>query len=270
VLGTFFAIDFILVRDTPSHAGLADFDTADASSGDDGPQLGVIQVAKLMLMNRVIVIIALVEFCSGFLRNAIMQWYIIFAHQTGIQEEFVPKNWGLLLCLAGILGGVVAGIVSDRVFDSRRAPMVSVLYGGSLFASVIACFSLSSPAMGWIAVWISLCIIGVHGMFSGTASMDFGGRKNVGVAVGIIDGLVYLGTATQSVILGALLPTGEAQKDPAQWAMWPRALIPAAVIGFFLATRVWGAKPSPARAKADSPADSAERSTSKALGVAGE
>jgi OPA family glycerol-3-phosphate transporter-like MFS transporter len=246
ILAAFSVIDVFFVQDSPSRAGLADFDTADASSGDDGPQLGVLDVAKLMFQNHVIIIIALVEFCSGFLRNAIMQWYIIFAHQTGIQEQFVPKNWGLLLCLAGIFSGVVAGIVSDRVFDSRRAPMVSVLYGGALIAAIIACFVLATPAMGWIALWISLCIIGVHGMFSGTASMDFGGRKNVGVAVGIIDGLVYLGTATQSVLLGAVLPTGDAQKDPAQWAVWPALLIPASVVGLILATRVWNAKPKAA------------------------
>ena len=48
---------------------------------------------------------------------------------------------------------------------------------------------------------MSLFIIGVHGMLSGTASMDFGGRKNAGIAVGIIDGFVYLGTAVQALAL---------------------------------------------------------------------
>ena len=45
---------------------------------------------------------------------------------------------------------------------------------------------------------------------SGTATTDFGGSKNAGIVVGIVDGIVYLGTGLQSVIIGILVPTGEA------------------------------------------------------------
>ena len=81
-------------------------------SGDDGPRLGAMAVFKLMLKNPVIMTIAAIEFCSGFLRQAIMQWYRTFAKQTDgeLQEKssFVFENWGMLLCCAGIMGGVFA------------------------------------------------------------------------------------------------------------------------------------------------------------------
>ena len=55
-----------------------------------------------------------------------MQWYRTFAKQTdgvlGLQDGFVNENWGLLLCCAGILGGVVAGVICDHLFQSRRGP----------------------------------------------------------------------------------------------------------------------------------------------------
>ena len=92
-------------------------------------------------------------------------------------------------------------------------------------------------------VLMSLCIIGVHGMLSGTASMDFGGKKNVGVAVGIIDGLVYLGTGTVSLILGKVLPDGPAAKIAANWAPWPLVILPATIVGFVLALGLWNARP---------------------------
>lgn len=245
ILATFFVIDLFWVRDTPSDAGLVDFDTADASSGDTGPALGVFEVAKRMLTNRIILTIVAIEFCSGFLRNAVMQWYVIYAKEIGVSSSFVPTNWGLLLCIAGILGGVFAGVISDRVFDSRRGPVSAVLYGGMLLGGFALVFGLGTPFTGWIVVGMSLCIIGVHGMLSGTASMDFGGRKNAGVAVGIIDGFVYLGTAAQSLLYGQTLPKGELAKDPANWSMWPLAMLPIAALGFGLCTRVWNAKPQP-------------------------
>jgi OPA family glycerol-3-phosphate transporter-like MFS transporter len=236
--------DFLLVRDTPGQAGQRDFDTADASSGDDGPRLGVFEVAKRMLSTRTILIIAAIEFCSGFLRNAIMKWYPVFAKETGIKLSFVPMNWGLLLCCAGILGGMFAGVISDHVFGSRRGPVSTILYAGMLGGAGLMFGTLTTPALGWVVIFMSLCVIGVHGMLSGTASMDFGGKKNVGVAVGIIDGFVYLGTAMQALVLKNVLPAGALQKDMSNWWTWPLAMVPLALVGTLLATRVWNARPT--------------------------
>jgi MFS transporter, OPA family, glycerol-3-phosphate transporter len=243
LLSIFWILDFFMVRNTPSETGHKDFDTADASSGDDGKQLGVVEVVKKMATNPIIVTIALIEFCSGFLRNAIMHWYIIFAKQTGIMNTFVPQNWGLLLCCAGIMGGVFAGTISDHIFQSRRGPVAAFLYGGMIVGAIGLLFILTGPWVGATVIFMSLCVIGVHGMLSGTASMDFGGKKNVGIAVGLIDGMVYLGTAFQSILYGNILPLGEAAKDPANWINWPIAMVPVAIIGFFLAYRIWHAKP---------------------------
>ena len=246
ILFVFFVIDYLVVRDTPGEAGHRDFDVADASSADTGPALGVFAVAKKMLTNPIILSIAMVEFCSGYLRAALMDWYYIFAQQTGaITTQYVPKHWGLMQCVAGILGGVLAGILSDRLFHSRRGPVAAILYGVCIAASVGVALVLLSPWLGWVVALMMLAIIGVHGMLSGTASMDFGGRKNAGLAVGIIDGFVYLGVATQAFLLGSLLPEkGHGAEDPTKWTPWPWAMLPVAVIGFLLALRLWNARPT--------------------------
>jgi OPA family glycerol-3-phosphate transporter-like MFS transporter len=250
ILILFAIADYFTVFDNPSDTGHIDFNTGDASSNDTGPPLGVFEVAKKMFKSPIIMTIAAIEFCSGFLRNAIMQWYIIFSKQTGISGSFVPSNWGLLLCVAGILGGVFAGTISDRFFHSRRGPVSAVLYGIMLLGGALMIGMVSSPLLGWLVVFMSMAIIGVHGMLSGTASMDFGGKKNVGVAVGLIDGFVYLGTAVQSIVYAKILPNGDAAKDPANWSNWPIAMIPFAAIGLFLAIRIWHAVAHPKSAPA--------------------
>ncbi len=233
----------VMVKNTPGEAGHDDFDTADASSGDDGPRLPAVQVFKMMLSSSVVMTIAAIEFCSGFLRQAIMQWYRTYAKGIGQTESFVYENWGMLLCCAGIMGGVFAGTISDHIFQSRRGPVAAVLYGLMLVSAAVLVFLIGSPALPWTIVFMSMCVIGVHGMLSGTASMDFGGRKNVGVAVGIIDGFVYAGTAVMSFTYGAILPEGDAQAVLDNWSAWPIAMIPVALIGLVLARRVWYAKP---------------------------
>ena len=172
-------------------------------------------------------------------------------------------NWGMLLCCAGILGGVVAGIISDRVFHSRRGPVAAILYAAMGISAIALVFLYTTPVVGWLVVFMSMAVIGVHGMLSGTASMDFGGRKNVGVAVGIIDGFVYAGTAVMSITYGFLLPddtNAEVAANPDNWISWPLAMIPMAFIGFLLATRVWNAKPKK-HAQAPAPTDETKPST---------
>lgn len=216
LLVVFWMLDVKYVFNTPGDAGQKDFDTEDASSGDEGPRLPALKVFKMMLSNPIIVTIAAVEFCSGFLRQAIMQWYPTFAKQTngelGLLKGFVLQNWGLLLCCAGIMGGVTAGIISDRVFQSRRGPVAFLLYLCMLLGSVVLIFVYDTGIVGWLVIIMSMAVIGVHGMLSGTASMDFGGRKNVGIAVGIIDGFVYLGTGVMSLTYAIILPKEEFAK----------------------------------------------------------
>jgi OPA family glycerol-3-phosphate transporter-like MFS transporter len=258
LLAIFWVLDFRIVRNTPAEAGLANFNTGDATSGDDSPRLGAVTVFKKMFSNPIIMTIAGVEFCSGFLRQAIMQWFGSFAKQTdavlGLKSSFVNENWGLLLCIAGITGGVFAGTISDHLFQSRRGPVAGFLYGLMLVGAIVMTFTYTTPIVGWLVIIMSMAVIGVHGMLSGTASMDFGGAKNAGIAVGIIDGFVYLGTGVMSLTYALVLPKVEldaagkitgAATDPANWQAWPIAMIPFALIGFILALRLWKAKPKP-------------------------
>jgi len=256
VLLAFWLIDLRVVRDRPSGAGFADIPLGDATDGDTGPRLGPVKVFLLMLRNPIIMTIACIEFCSGWLRQAIMQWFGTFAKQTdaalGLRSSFVNDNWGMLLCVAGILGGVVAGTISDHVFQSRRGPVAALLYAVMLTGAVLMVFTYTQPWVGWLVVVMSLAVIGVHGMLSGTASMDFGGSKNAGIAVGLIDGFVYLGTAAMSFTYAVILPqeqldaagtlTGPAT-DPASWRAWPISMVPLAIVGLALAWRIRAAKP---------------------------
>ena len=242
VLLAMFVAAWRIVRDSPAHAGLSDFDTGDATSGQQHPD-SLSTVVRKLFAQRVVLVIVAIEFCSGFLRQAVMKWYRPYARETGESASFVYENWGMLLCIAGILGGVFAGTISDHVFGSRRGPVASILFAGLLLGA-IGCYTLLGGAgLGWSVLFMSLCVIGVHGMLSGTASADFGGSKNAGVVTGVIDGFVYLGGATQAFLYGATLPKGEPAKDAANWSQWPLWMLPVAVVGLLLCTRVWHARP---------------------------
>ena len=247
ILAVFWALSFLCVRDTPSQAGLRDFDVGDASSGQSETREPAVRVIVRMLKNPVILTIAAIELCSGFLRQGILKWSGDFANGTG-SVTYVNRHWGMVSCIAGITGGMVAGVVSDHLFQSRRPPMATLLYLVMLAGALALIPLLGVPlAVGWIISGMAMAFIGVHGMLSGTASADFGGRLNTGVAVGLIDGFVYLGTAIQDQVYGgslSLLPEkGTATaKLVASWRAWPVAMVPVAALGLALSIRIWNAR----------------------------
>ena len=124
--------------------------------------------------------------------------------------------------------------------------MSTVLYVVVLSGAIAIVPLLSTPAtVSWVIALMMMAIIGVHGMLSGVASQDFGGRRNAGTATGLIDGFVYFGTALQAEVYGGLIPTGDAAKDTGNWHMWPLAMVPAAVVGLVLSISVYNARVQP-------------------------
>jgi OPA family glycerol-3-phosphate transporter-like MFS transporter len=235
-------VEFFLLKDTPGEAGFDDFDTADASSGEMEGKISVFQVIRKVLTNPIILTIAVIEFCTGAIRNGLMHWYPIFAAEHGSDAGvFFKKNWGALLFLAGSYGGFFVGIISDRVFGSRRGPSATFNYAGMFLCVCVMSLTLwSSPwTLGWMAIVTSFLVIGIHGLLSGTATMDFGGRRGAATAVGVVDGFVYLGTGLQSLALGRITSYN--------WSYWPIFLIPFTILGTALAIRIWQALPNATR-----------------------
>lgn len=241
ILFVFAGLVLFMVKETPSLAGQKDFDTGDASSGEEDEAFSLKKVLKKIFTNPIILTIALIEFCSGVLRNGVMHWYPFYAKEMGLGPDFFFRaNWGLMLCIAGISGGMIAGFISDKVFGSRRGPVAALLYGTMLFSTTLMIFVLDlNWVLGFTVVAMSVAVIGVHGMLSGTATMDFGGRKAAGTAVGIIDGFVYLGTGVQALSLGFITSWN--------WHFWPVFLVPFTIVGLLLSIRIWKAFPGPAK-----------------------
>ena len=101
-----------------------------------------------------------------------------------------------------------------------------------LIGAVILTFIYDTPMVGGMVVLMSMCVIGVHGMLSGTASMDFGGKQNVGTAVGIIDGFVYAGGG-MSLLTMFILPDDSnpmVSGNPENWISWPISMIPISLL----------------------------------------
>jgi OPA family glycerol-3-phosphate transporter-like MFS transporter len=238
-------LDLWLIKDTPEEADFPHFDTHDASSGQMHVEFSTLDLLKRVFTSRLMLLIACVELAGGVFRYSMTQWYTIFASeikQPG--AEFFSQHWGWLLCIFGIIGGFAGGLISDKQFQSRRGPPAALLCGFVLvMAVVMSLFLFSRPiVVGWTAVFIVMASIGITSLMSGTAATDFGGRKATATSMGIVNGFAYVGSGIQSFSLGFLL----ANKG-GSWQWLPVFVIPFAVIGTFIAIKIWHDLPAATR-----------------------
>jgi OPA family glycerol-3-phosphate transporter-like MFS transporter len=248
------AVDFWLIKELPEEAGFPPLDTHDASSGQMHVEFSVLDLLKKIFASPLMLMIACVELTAGVFRYSILNWYGSFSKvipQTG--AEFFNQHWGWFTCIFGIVGGFAGGIISDRLFQSRRGPPAALLCGLVLaFSVIMAIFLFSAPQMvGWSAVIIVMASIGITSLMSGTAATDFGGRKATATCSGIVDAFAYLGSFVQSLCIGFLVPeaTGGPQTVPLlgisrSWQWWPIFIIPFAIIGGGIALKLWNALPA--------------------------
>jgi OPA family glycerol-3-phosphate transporter-like MFS transporter len=258
ILGFWLIVDCLLIRNTPEEAGFSHLDTCDASSGRMHIEFSVPDLLKRVFASRLMLLIACVELASGVYRYSMTQWYSIFAgavKQTG--AEYFSIHWGWFTCVFGIVGGFSGGLISDKLFQSRRGPPVALLCGLVLAtSSIMALVLFSQPQIvGWSAVFIVMASIGITSLMSGTAATDFGGRKATATSMGIINAFAYLGSGLQSFCIGYLVPDkngGVHQSVPGfgfmpDWQWLPVFVIPFAVVGVIIAIGIWHDLPEATR-----------------------
>jgi OPA family glycerol-3-phosphate transporter-like MFS transporter len=225
------------VRNSPEDCGLPPLDVQDASSGDS-ETTSVRYVLKKVLTNPVTIMIAVAEFCTGVVRHGFEQWfprYMQEAQKLPFNSPVFQKG-ALAVVTAGILGAIAAGALSDWIFKGRRAPMAFVGYAIQI-VSLVAIWKAHS--LTWImAAFIanSFAISIVHSTLSGTASMDFGGKKAAATAAGLFDGMQYVGGSFVGVFMGLLL-------DKFGWVVWGPSMIGFAAVGLVLMLFLWNARP---------------------------
>jgi OPA family glycerol-3-phosphate transporter-like MFS transporter len=226
------------VQDAPETAGFEEYDVQDASSGDQGKG-GLKYVVKKVVGNPVALTIAAAEFCTGFVRHGFEQWfprYMLEYQKLPLDSAIFAKGAGAVV-LAGIAGAFTAGTLSDYLFKGRRPPMAFVGYF-LIMCSLFVIYKAPSIDLVIVAFVVnSFAISIVHSMLSGTASMDFGGKKAAATAAGLFDGMQYVGGSFVGLGMGWML-------EKFGWSSWGLSMIGFAVLGGGLMLALWNARPN--------------------------
>jgi OPA family glycerol-3-phosphate transporter-like MFS transporter len=259
LVAVLFVLNYLFMENSPKDAGFGEMDTGDGTGPDDGKPVALGFLMKKIVASKTTWLIAVCSMMIGMVRRSVVDsWYPKYFTEVhlpaGISKlaAFAPYQaaaWGI--ALLGIAGGFAFGYASDRIFNSRRAPVITVGFIG--MAVTLVLFGLGDrmglgpwASAGFLAL-LSFFVNGSHGMIGGAASMDFGGKKAAATAAGLFDGMQYLASAFVGVGMGWVL-------DHWGWKAWQFVPIPFAIIGAILIAQLWNVTPAKKSAAPAAPA----------------
>ncbi|HBC71481.1 MAG TPA: glycerol-3-phosphate transporter [Coxiellaceae bacterium] len=200
----------ILMRDTPQSVGLMPIEEyrneyPEINTKDREKELSAKEILfKYVLVNKYIWFLALANVFVYFVRYGVLDWAPTYlTEMKGLNSSKSGVTF-IIYEAAGILGMLLCGYMSDKMFKGRRAP-VSILCMIIVFFGVLLYWF--SPYM--IFNHIALLLIGmfIYGpiMLVGIQVLDIMPKKAVGTAIGLLGFFASGGNILASAGFGYLV-----------------------------------------------------------------
>jgi sugar phosphate permease len=193
----------VFLRETPTEGGEGHDTPAAARPGGEG---GLLDNVLATLSNPYLWVLAVGLGLLDACRYGFQDWGL--AHLKEVQGAHLGTTAAKLAVLpaGGILGALVAGWVTDRVFAGRRAPVICGLL------VLLGLLTLSYDAVTRTSTWgtvallfgIGFAIFGPQVLLVGTAPTDLAKRGTAAAAAGFVNFMGYMGAFAGDLVTGYL------------------------------------------------------------------
>lgn len=228
---------FDRVRDTPKDVGLPPVEEykGDVSRLDprEHERITLTEVWSQVIKNRLVWYVGLGNMCLYIPRLGIMIWAPTFLREVKGVSLMVAGGQAAGFEAAGLIGGLAAGWLSDKVFKGRRGPVAALFM---VMTSVALFFEWMIPA-GY--PWLDTIVLIAAGFFvygpqvlAGLAATDFASKRATGVATGMIGTLAYVGSSVSGVGVGYMV-------DHYGWGGGFALFVIAGLVGAFFFALTW-------------------------------
>lgn len=197
------ALGFALIRDTPASMGLPTIeeyrdDPAKVETVEDDGLTTFQRVTKHVLTNRTIVMLAVANVFVYALRYGVLNWVTVFLHEKHGAEIGDGLVGFAAFELAGIIGTILCGWMSDKVFKGYRSG-AGMLFVAGVAISIAIYWQLPVGTPMWLLILLVALIGGlIYGpvMLIGLQAIDLSPHNVAGTAAGFTGLFGYLLGAT--------------------------------------------------------------------------
>ena len=210
LLAVIWIVFLLFQKNRPEDVGLPPIEQYHAESealisAKDSPgqeREGTWHIVLEVLHNRMVWYLGAVYFLVKPTRYLLLFWSPVYiAERMG--TDTLQSGWlSGMFDLAGPIGTLAGGIMSDKIFSSKRMPVcVLSLFSLAALMLVFPFIPLSRAGMGLGMFAMGFLIFIPDSLISGTASIDFGTKKGASTANGVVNGLGSVGQ-----MIGVMLP----------------------------------------------------------------
>ncbi len=238
-----------LVRDRPRTMGLptvADWKNDHVAESDTNKSKGRLALQFSVLSYPTIWILGLSSAANYVTRYAINSWGPLYLQEARGFDEVASGTMLMISTLAGIVGSVGYGWISDKWFGARRPPANLIFAICEIIGLLLIFFGpQNTPTLIAGMIFFGLGLAGLVASLGGLFAVDICPKRATGAAMGVIGIFSYLGAALQENISGALLEQHSHMVgtdrvydfEPAIW-FW----LGSSVVSMLLAATLWRAK----------------------------
>jgi OPA family sugar phosphate sensor protein UhpC-like MFS transporter len=155
-------------------------------------------------------IIALASSSMYITRYAVNSWGNVYLQEIRGFDLFDANFFIFLNTVAGILGCVAYGYLSDKFFNARRPP-ANLLFGLMELLPLLVIFygPTNNTILAVALVVYGFGLSGILASLGGLFAIDIAPKKVAGAAMGFIGIFSYIGAGTQDYISGKLIYDSE-------------------------------------------------------------
>jgi OPA family sugar phosphate sensor protein UhpC-like MFS transporter len=158
--------------------------------------------AASVLGNRMVWFLAAVYFLVKPTRYLLLFWSPVYINERLGTTTATSGLLSSMFDLAGPAGTLVGGILSDRVFQSRRMPVaVIALFCLAVLMVLFPFIPLTRTGMGIGMFAMGFLVLIPDSLLAGVAAIDFGTKQGAATASGIVNGCGSVGQ-----MIGVMLP----------------------------------------------------------------
>jgi OPA family sugar phosphate sensor protein UhpC-like MFS transporter len=179
-------------------------------------------------------------------RYAINSWGVLYLQEIRGYTLLEAAFFLSVNTIAGIVGSIAFGYLSDKVFDARRPPanlifaivevlaLLAIFYGPNNYFVLLIAFTFYGAALSGL-------LASIGGLFG----VDIAPRGATGAAMGFVGAFSYLAAATQENISAALISRGTTIVDGIRQYDFDQAIlfwVGSSVVSMLLAAALWNTR----------------------------
>ena len=201
---------FSFVRDHPREGGVPDIIPPEEEPPTSPAQQEEASIGKTvttylrMMGDREVWTVAVGALFSKVTRYSFLFWLPLYLTQRLKYEPGAAGYTSSVFELAGFLGALLGGYMSDKFMQSRRLPVAAIMMWGLAGACWLHPFM---AAWGHTGIIASIALIGIMNfgpdtLMQGAASQDLGAKWGVGKASGFVNGVSSVGQLVSPYLVG--------------------------------------------------------------------